>query len=367
MRRIGLSIYPDLTDYEDNKRYLEIGHKYGYTRVFTSLLQLSGDAESGTLAKFKRTIKCANDLGYQVIVDINPGLFKDLGVTYDDLHFFADLGVWGLRLDEGFTGREEAKMTRNPYGLKIEINMSAGTNYLASILSYHPLRDNLLGCHNFYPQEYTGLSEKYFMQYSQPYRDANLHTAAFVSSHVAQVGPWPVNEGLPTLEADRHAPISTQVQHLLLTGMVDDVIIGNAFASDRDLELAAKSFFSSQPLLGVQLIDGITDVERAVVLDGVDGVHLYRGDASEYMLRSTLTRITHSHDAIPARPSTGDFARGDVLVVNDGYARYKGEMQIALRAFPNDGRRNVVGHIADTDADLLQYIQPWQTFKLIER
>ncbi|WP_155287517.1 DUF871 domain-containing protein [Lacticaseibacillus zhaodongensis] len=367
MRRIGLSIYPDLSNYEDDQRYLEAGHKLGYTRVFTSLLQLSGDAESGTLAKFKRTIKCANDLGYQVIVDINPGLFKDLGVTYDDLHFFADLGVWGLRLDEGFTGLEEARMTRNPYGLKIEINMSAGTNYLASILSYHPLRDNLLGCHNFYPQEYTGLSERYFMQYSQPYRDANLHTAAFVSSHVAQTGPWPVHEGLPTMEADRDLPIGTQVQHLLLTGMIDDVIIGNAYASNRELELVAQNFFSSQPLLGVRLRSDVTAVERAIVLDGVNGVHLYRGDASEYMLRSTQTRITHSGDAIPARPSTGDFQRGDVLVVNDDYARYKGEMQIALRSFRNDGRRNVVGHIVDSDAGLLQYIKPWQTFKLIEQ
>ena len=157
------------------------------------------------------------------------------------------------------------------------------------------------------------------------------------------------------MEADRDLPIGTQVQHLLLTGMIDDVIIGNAYASDRELELVAQNFFSSQPLLGVRLRSDVTAVERAIVLDGVNGVHLYRGDASEYMLRSTQTRITHSGDAIPARPSTDD------------YARYKGEMQIALRSFRNDGRRNVVGHIVDSDAGLLQYIKPWQTFKLVEQ
>lgn len=53
-------------------------------------------------------------------------------------------------------------MTRNPYRLKIELNMSRGTNYLDSIMSYDPDRSNLIGCHNFYPQEYTGLGENIF-------------------------------------------------------------------------------------------------------------------------------------------------------------------------------------------------------------
>ena len=85
------------------------------------------------------------------MVDINPELFTSLNIAYDDLSFFHELGVWGLRLDEGFTGLEESKMTRNPYGLKIEINMSAGTKYVDRIMDYAPNEDNLLGCHNFYP------------------------------------------------------------------------------------------------------------------------------------------------------------------------------------------------------------------------
>ena len=49
-------------------------------------------------------------------------------LSYDDLSFFDEMGAYGVRLDIGFTGAEEAKMTRNPYGIKIEINMSSGTN-----------------------------------------------------------------------------------------------------------------------------------------------------------------------------------------------------------------------------------------------
>ncbi|WP_127850082.1 DUF871 domain-containing protein [Lacticaseibacillus hulanensis] len=367
MRQLGISVYPDHTSLAEDKQYLDAAARYGYTRIFTSLLQLHGDAGEDKLARFKATIDYANELGFKTIVDINPALFSDLGVTYDDLHFFHDLGVWGLRLDEGFTGVEEARMTRNPYGLKIEINMSAGTNYLASIMSYHPNTDNLLGCHNFYPQQYTGLSDRYFAQYSKPYRQYNLHTAAFVSAPSAQFGPWPVSEGLPTMESDRNRPIATQVQHLLLTGMVDDVIIGNAYASDAELAACAESFNAANPRLTVDLNDDVTATERAIVLEGIAGNHLYRGDASEYLLRSTLPRIKYGNASIPARGGIGNFQRGDVLVVNDGYGRYKGEMQIALTCVPSDGRRNKVGHLTESDLPLLDYIKPWMTFELVAK
>lgn len=365
MRQLGISVYPDHSSLEEDQQYLTKAAQYGYTRIFTSLLQLHGDAGEDKLERFKATIDFANGLGFKTIVDINPALFSDLDVTYDDLHFFHDLGVWGLRLDEGFTGVEEARMTRNPYGLKIEINMSAGTNYLASIMSYHPNTDNLLGCHNFYPQKYTGLSDRYFAQYSQPYRDYNLHTAAFVSAPSAQFGPWPVSEGLPSMESDRMRPIATQVQHLLLTGMVDDVIIGNAYASDAELKACADSFHAANPRLTVDLNADVTDTERAIVLDGIAGSHLYRGDSSDYLLRSTLPRIKYGNASIPAHDNTGNFQRGDVLVVNDGYGRYKGEMQIALTCMPNDGRRNKVGVITESDMALLDYIKPWMTFEMV--
>ncbi|WDF82098.1 MupG family TIM beta-alpha barrel fold protein [Lacticaseibacillus pabuli] len=364
MAELGISVYPDKSDLDLDKQYLDKAHALGYGRVFMSLLQLAGD--TGGLDKFKTTVAYANQLGMHVIVDINPELFKELDISINDLHFFHELGVWGLRLDEGFTGSEESKMTRNPYDLKIEINMSAGTNYLQSILSFHPRRENLLGCHNFYPQEYTGLGEANFVNYSRPYREANLHTAAFVSSQVGTSGPWPVSEGLPTIEDDRQRPIASQVQHLLMTGMVDDVIIGNAYASDAELKAAADSFKARQPQIKVDLIPDITDAERGIVLDGYEGEQLYRGDASDYLLRSTMTRISYAKTSIPSRNQTADFQRGDVLVVNDGYARYKGEMQIALTQFPNDGRRNVVGHIAASDMILLDLLKPWMSFKLYD-
>ncbi len=366
MRRLGISLYPDTSQRADDRQYLLLAQQYGFTRVFTSLLQVTGTGHAASLAKLKATIADARELGFETIVDINPALFNELGIRYDDLHFFSELGASGLRLDEGFTGAEEARMTRNPYGLKIEINMSAGTNYLQSILSYHPQRENLWGCHNFYPQKYTGLADARFREYSRPYRAANIHTAAFVSAPSATTGPWPVHEGLPTLESDRARPLATQVTHLRMTGMVDDIIIANAYATETELAAVARAAAATVPTITVELIDALSDTERAIVLEGVAGEHLYRGDASEYLLRSTLPRVHYADASIPPRQGAANFTRGDVIVVNDAYARYKGELQIALRNFPNDGRRNVVGRITDTDMVLLDLLAPWMSFALKE-
>ena len=48
--------------------------------------------------------------------------FKVLGIEPNDLSFFNDLGVDGIRLDEGVGAKETSDMTYNPYGIKIELN-----------------------------------------------------------------------------------------------------------------------------------------------------------------------------------------------------------------------------------------------------
>ncbi len=47
---------------------------------------------------------------------------------------------------------------------------------------------------------------------------------------------WDINDGLCTLEQHRNLPIEVQAKHLWATGLIDDVIIGNAYASEEELE-----------------------------------------------------------------------------------------------------------------------------------
>ena len=41
MGKLGISIYPERSNFEADKAYLDLAHQYGYTRVFTSLLESS--------------------------------------------------------------------------------------------------------------------------------------------------------------------------------------------------------------------------------------------------------------------------------------------------------------------------------------
>ncbi len=361
MGKLGISIYPERSTFEKDKAYLDLAHQYGFKRVFTSLLQITEDKDK-VLADFKQVVDYANSLEMEVMVDINPGLFDQLEISYDDLTFFHEMGAYGVRLDIGFTGQEEARMTRNPFGIKIEINMSTGTGYVDNIMSYLPNVNNLLGSHNFYPHRYSGLGFEHFVMCTEKFTKYGINTMAFVNSHEADFGPWPTQDGLCSLEDHRDLEIGTQVKHLVLMGTIDDILVGNAYASEVELKAMSDAFFADYPSIKVEVAEDITDDEKEVLFNNL---HSYRGDRSEYILRSTMTRIKYK-DLPFAAHNTVDMVKGDVLIDNLGYGQYKGETQIALKAMKNDGRVNVVGKISADELFLLDFLRPWSNFKLIE-
>lgn len=361
MRRIGVSLYLSKSTFEADQAYLDLASKYGFTRIFTSLLEIEGDTTE-VINKYKQTIDYGNSLGMETILDISPGLFKQLDISYDDLSFFKELGASGLRLDLGFTGQEEAMMTKNPYGLKIEVNMSSGTKYIDNIMSYHPNTDHLCASHNFYPQKYTGISQEHFEDTTATFNKYHLTTAAFVTSQVGELGPWPVQLGLCTLESHRFLDIQTQVTHFRLMGTIDDLIIGNAYASEEELKAMSEAFFSPHPLLPMESYDGLSEVEKKILFEET---HVFRGDRSKYLIRSTATRIKYKAEDFPVR-DVQQIDKGDVIIGSNDFGQYKGETQIALAPIENEGERNVVGVIKKDAIFLLDYLKPWSSFRLVE-
>ncbi len=361
MRGLGISIYPEKASFEENLSYLKLAHKYGFTRVFTCLLSVAGDKEK-IVKEFKEIIGEANKLGMEVIADVSPRVFGELGISYNDLTFFAELKAYGIRLDMGFSGLEESLMTYNPFNLKIEINMSSGTKYIENIMSYKPNLDNLLASHNFYPHRYSGLSYDHFIKCSKQFKELGIRTAAFISSNAASFGPWPVNEGLCTLEIHREMPITAQAKHLWATDLIEDIIIANCFASE--VELKALGELNRDILsFEVELVDNILEVERKIVLEEL---HFNRGDMSEYLIRSTQSRVKYKgHEFIPF--NTPDIKRGDILIDTSLYGHYAGELQLALKDMKNSGKTNVVGRIKDEEHFLLDYVESWQKFGLVQK
>ncbi|GAA0076987.1 MupG family TIM beta-alpha barrel fold protein [Clostridium sp. CTA-5] len=357
MKRLGISVYPNHTDINEIVKYIHLAGKYGFKRIFTCLISVADKNLDDVLGDFKLMLNTAKEEDMEVIADLEPAVFKFLGASIYDLKAFKDMGLDGIRLDLGFSGMEESIMSFNEYGLKIELNMSNGTKYVDNILSYNSNVNNLYGCHNFYPHKYTGLSLEHFMKCSKQFKELGINTAAFVNSKSAKYGPWPVSEGICTLESHRDLNIEVQAKHFLATGLIDDVIIANSFASEEELK-ALSDLNKEKLVFNVQFNEYATELDKKIVLEEY---HYNRGDVSEYILRSTQSRVKYKGESFPA-VNTPDIKRGDILIDSDLYTRYAGELQVALKDMKNTGKTNVVGKIVDEEIFLLDYIKPWTSF-----
>ena len=235
MRELGISIYPFHSKMEDNKAYVDLASKYGFTRCFMCLLSVEHSKED-IIKEFSTIINYAKDRGIYTTLDISPAVFKHLDISYDNLEFFYKLGAWGIRLDLGFSGNEESLMTYNDYNLKIELNMSNSTSYIDTIMNYYPNRENLIGCYNFYPHAYSGLDKKLFIESMNRFKKHSIKSSAFVNAKEASFGPWPVDDGICTLEEHRNLPKNkyTSFTKICLTSYftIGIVSIGLAFMTE---------------------------------------------------------------------------------------------------------------------------------------
>ncbi|MGO4936321.1 DUF871 domain-containing protein [Fundicoccus sp. Sow4_H7] len=363
MGKLGISLYPEQSTFEEDKAYLERAKVYGYERLFLSLLQLdASDTEGKGFQQFLNTLKYAKELGYEVGIDVNPHVLKEMGVDSSKLETFTEMGADIIRLDNETSATDEARMTRNQLGLSIELNMSQGTRHLDAIMSYSPNKDQLIGSHNFYPHRFSGLSLEHFNKCNAIFKQYHLRTMAFVNAQAATFGPWPMPDGLCTLEMHRTMDLVSQVKHLKLVEEIDDIVIANAYASDEELRQAAEAFNAAHTTLRMTFNAEATKIERDIILNNL---HSYRGDHSEYMIRSSWMRELYKEADIPAHTNQ-TIQAGDVIINNSNYLRYKGEMQIALKEMPADERVNVVGHIVPDDLILLDAMHPWSAFQVID-
>lgn len=382
MHKLGISVYPDKTPMEEVYAYMEKAAKLGYSRIFTCFLSIPDEERETYLVEFKNFMTKAHELGFEVAADTNPGVFKLIGATPGNLKPFADLGLDIIRMDGNFGTRGDIQLTRNPYNIMIEFNASMDPG-VELLINQGGNKDQMIMCHNFFPERYTGLDWNLFQDLNAYWKSLNLKTAAFVSSRNDNtIGPWQVFCGLPTVEIMRNLPIDLQARYYLATGDVDDILIGNYPASDEELEALAKVNFQAMEIK-IDEVEGITANERKVMYECEP--HTDRYDHSSFMLRSSMPRIIFKDKvnfqdgvdpdsvqgaddkSIPFRdPGKKVFTKGDILVVNDNLKHYRGELEIVLTEIPNDGERNLVGHVKEEELALLDFIRPGQHFRLIK-
>ncbi|OUP77694.1 cell surface protein [Erysipelatoclostridium sp. An173] len=379
MHKLGISVYPDKSPKEEVYAYMEKAAKLGFKRIFTCFLSIPEDKRESYLVEFKEFMTKAHELGFEVAADTNPEVFKLIGATPDNLKPFVDLGLDIIRMDGNFGTQGDIQLTRNQDNIKIEFNASMDSG-VELLIKNGGNREQIIMCHNFFPERYTGLDFDLFQEYNRYWKELNLHTAAFVSSNNENtIGPWQVFCGLPTVEIMRGLPIDLQARLMLAAGNVDDILIGNYPATDEELEALSKINFQAIEMR-VDEVPEITANEQMIIYEF--GPHWDRYDHSSFMLRSSMPRVKFKEKAsvqdfgLSSNQTVVDkniphhdcdkkvFTRGDVLIVNDNLAHYRGELEIVLTEIPNDGERNLVATIKEEELQLLDFIKPGHHFAL---
>lgn len=374
---LGISVYPDVSPLEDIKEYIELSSKYGFTKIFSSMFSVEGSKEE-VLDYFEELIDHAHKHDMIVDLDVNPDLFKRLDASIDDLSVFSEIGVDILRMDQSFGKDKDFELMNNKYGIGIEFNTNI--KVVDGLIKAGANPEDILVCYNFYPQRYTGFGWDVFREMSaelKSYGDVNI--GAFVSSNNSNThGVWDSKDGLPTVERLRYLPIDTQARILLATGLINDIIIGNAYASEDELkslkevydnhsfdicneglkesiESGTFTVNSSQIIqLKPELYEEVSDAEKDILYNFAPHISIERNN--EFIWRSRMSRIKDDRVIEPRILDKKYFDRGDVLIVNDNYKHYAGEVEIALGKVENDGERNLVARINEDELMMLDLI-----------
>lgn len=381
MKKLGISIYPEFTSVEEAKREIDLGVKNGFTFAFSNMLELK-KTETEKLNKFKETWAYAKSKGMDVIVDVNPELYEEFGLDPMEIKWFKDLGATIIRLDGDFGGKVEAELSNNNEGVKIMLNASGSVETFNKILKNGANPAKIIMCHNWYPMRYTGLSYEAFLSYNAHYKalGADVYTWITLPEEQHGVGPWNVNNGMPTIEEHRDMHLFDQLRHLIKIGNIDGVAISQQGATPEQFEGINKVIdeirnFESQDIkelsmegkLEKQVYKDIVAFSRKLDIPELKlDTHLNRGDANSYFIRSSATRITFKDEDIKPDNSGHMLQRGDVVILNENLGRYKGELHIILNPVDDTkiNARNLIGKISEKDMYKLDFVRGGQLFKV---
>ncbi|AHI52585.1 MupG family TIM beta-alpha barrel fold protein [Spiroplasma culicicola] len=360
-RNIGISIYPEQSSFEKDKAYLDLAKNFGFKILFTSILHFGNDPEfHHKCEKVFKTIGYAKALGFYVVLDVEENSMKKAGIE-NDLLKCKEIGVDCIRLDTPLRASEIAMFTFNKAEIDIQLNMSNNDHLITNIMDYKPIAARLNGCHNFYPLKNTALPLQFFRECNQKYLAHRLETSAFVGSHIGEMTTAIGWKELPTIEIQRDLSIKAQAKILFYSQEIDNVLIGNAYASEAEMmELAKVNRYVLT--FNIKKENFVTDDESDIILSTS---HYRRGDITEMFIRSTMPRIYFKDRDIQPNNKKNKFNIGDIVIINNNDEKYKGELHIILQDdFENiDNKYNYVASIKAEEKILLDYLQANSQFR----
>lgn len=344
---VGASLYFS-EGLEKNKCYIDLYAKNNVRNIFSSL-QIPEDNLEDFKKQVIEIISYTKQLNVNLYIDISPRTLKGLKLeSYFELY---DMGIDCLRFDFGVNNDIIAQISSKN---KVMINASSCEEKdLKELARRRANFNNIIACHNFYPKKYTGLDCDFFMKKNKLMKKYNMQVYSFIPGDYIKRGPF--YDGLPTLEKHRNYNLYEAIMELYKLYEINCVFVGDIMISN-------------------ELLNFISALNNGVLVMEYDGFYdrLYeklfecRNDLSEYLIRLDNTRLNYQEYPIKQNNSIFDsFMIGDVIVCNEKFNRYNGEIEIVKKEIEFDNRYNYIGKINEKYLGLLKYIDNNEKIYLI--
>jgi len=307
---------------------------------------------------YRALFEFCHDQDLIMTADVTDKVLSDYQASYDNLKPFADMHLPVLRIDGGFSVDQLIEMTKNPYGIKIEINASFLTSTHPSLrkltfdllerVKYEGNTDNLLACFNFYPRPETGHGLEMVQDAIANLRKYDIAFGGFVASQLSKKDLQSNGNGIMTLESHRYMRPDLAAQELFALGF-DYVYVGDSRAHES--ELARLGRISKLDHLEIPII--FNDYASEDLKEKIR-VTLFRSreDQPEQAIRAQQLRSLEVEPLYCAPRK-----KHSITIDNKTNYRYKGELQIMLRDLDRSEAVNVIGFIHPDAIHLLPYLE----------
>lgn len=241
-----------------------------------------------------------------------------------------------LRLDFGFSTKQIADLSQ-----KYQLALNASTireEDLKDLMEQGANFSNILAWHNFYPLEYSGMGEEYFLDQNVLCKSFGMRVVSFVGGNENLRGP--IYKGLVSLESHRGKNPYMCFLDMSRHFSMDNIVLSEG-VDQESLSFIFDYYKNGRITIPVFIYDEEFKEEGFVV----------RQDISPYIIRNNR-KFSDVQEKEPK-----DLKRGDLVVCNNKLGRYSGELEILKKDLGKDPTRNYLGSIDGNYLGILDLIK----------
>lgn len=343
---LGCSIY--LTEHENRIAPLA-APAAGGAPVFLSL-HITEEFTPDYPRRVKALCDSLREQDCRILADVSRKTLLAFGAQ-DLISLAKHLGLWGLRLDYGFSLEETLALAA-----RMPIAVNASTVAEETVAALAGAGETVFAMHNFYPRPETGLDEDFLRESTMRLHQAGMKVLAFIPGDTVLRGP--LGMGLPTLERHRGVAPSAAFADLAVNFGVDGIFAGDPGVSETEQAYIRHFCQTGEISLPVCFRPGYEELYGRVFT--------CRPDSPAWLIRFQESRTYAGQGASVAEDNCAARTRGTVTMDNRNYARYSGEIQLLRRDLPRDDKVNVIGRVSEKHMILIDCIRRGTRFRLME-